>query len=257
MSKKNVTMRLRKLPQSIAARPGIGKTSLALNIIEKLLLNEDVPVALFSLEMGGVQLAGRLMCLLSRLKNQKVGRNCLDDKDYIELIAGIGRLGSKRLWIEDASVLTPLSIRSRARRLKAAYDIQCVVIDYLQLMSTHDRHENHQQEITRISRSIKSLAKELDVPVILLSQLNRAPAGRSNFTPRLTDLRESGSIEQDADVVLLLHREDYYYKGHADYCNTNVADVIIAKQRNGPTGAIKLTFRPELSRFESYASLEQ
>ena len=104
-----------------------------------------------------------------------------------------------------------------------------------------------------ISRSIKSLAKELDVPILLLSQLNRAPAGRSNFIPRLTDLRESGSIEQDADVVLLLHREDYYHKGQAGYCNTNVADVIIAKQRNGPTGAIKLTFRPEMSRFESYA----
>lgn len=241
----------------MAARPSIGKTSLALNIIENMLIDEDVPVALFSLEMGGVQLAERMMSSLSRLKNQKVRRNHLDDKDYIELIEGISRLGSKRLWIEDASELTPLNLRSRARRLKAAYDIQCIVIDYLQLMSTHGRHENRQQEITRISRSIKSLAKELDVPVILLSQLNRAPANRSNFMPRLTDLRESGSIEQDADVVLLLHREDYYHKGQADYCNTNVADVIVAKQRNGPTGAIKLTFRPELSRFESYAPLEQ
>ncbi len=241
----------------MAARPSIGKTSLALNIIENLLIDEDVPVALFSLEMSGVQLAERIMCSLSRLKNQKVRRNHLDDKDYIELIEGIGRLGSKCLWIEDASELTPLSLRSRARRLKAAHDIQCIVIDYLQLISTNDRHENRQQEITRISRSIKSLARELDVPVILLSQLNWAPAGRSNFMPRLTDLRESGSIKQDADVVLLLHREDYYHKGQADYCNTNVADVIVAKQRNGPTGAIKLTFLPELSRFESYAPLEQ
>ena len=137
--------------------------------------------------------------------------------------------------------------------MKVAYDIQCIVIDYLQLMSVHDRHENRQQEITRINRSIKSLAKELDVPVILFSQLNRASAGRSNFIPRLTDLRESGSIEQDSDVVLLLHREDYYHKGQADYCNTNVADIIVVKQRNGPTGVIKLTFLPELSRFESYA----
>jgi replicative DNA helicase len=241
----------------MAARPSIGKTSLALNIIENMLIDEDVPVALFSLEMGGVQLAERMMCSLGRLKNQKVRRNHLDNKDYTELADSIWRLGSKRLWIEDASVLTPLSLRSRARRLKAAYDIQCIVIDYLQLMSTHGRHENRQQEITRISRSIKSLAKELDVPVILLSQLNRAPAGRSNFMPRLTDLRESGSIEQDADVVLLLHREDYYHKGQADYCNTNVADIIVAKQRNGPTGAIKLTFLPELSRFESYAPPEQ
>ncbi len=223
----------------VAARPSIGKTSLALNIIENMLIDEDVPVALFSFEMSGVQLAERMMCSLSRLENQKVRRNRLDDKDYIELIEGISRLESKRLWIEDASVLTPLSLRSRARRLKAAYDIQCIVIDYLQLMSTNCRHENRQQEITRISRSIKSLAKELDVPVILLSQLNRAPAGRSNFMPRLTDLRESGSIEQDADVVLLLHREDYYHKGQADYCNTNVADVIVAKHRSGPTGAIK------------------
>jgi len=241
----------------VAARPSIGKTSLALNIIENLLINEDVPVALFSLEMGGVQLAERLMCSLSRLENQKVRRNHLDEKDYAELVESIGRLGTKRLWIEEASVLTPLSIRSRARRLKAAHDIQCIVIDYLQLISTNGRHENRQQEITRISRAIKSLAKELDVPVILLSQLNRAPAGRSNFMPRLTDLRESGSIEQDADVVLLLHREDYYHKGQADYCNTNVADIIIAKQCSGPIGAIKLTFHPELSRFESYAPSEQ
>ena len=237
----------------IAARPSIGKTSLALNIIENLLLNEDVPVALFSLEMGGLQLAERLVCSVSRLENQKARRNRLDEEDYAVLVESICRLSTKRLWIEEASVLTSLSIRSRARRLKAAHDIQCIVIDYLQLISTQGRHENRQQEITRISRSIKSLAKELDVPVILLSQLNRAPAGRTNFMPRLTDLRESGSIEQDADVVLLLHREDYYHKGQADYCNTNVADVIIAKQRNGPTGVIKLTFRPELSRFEGYA----
>jgi len=240
----------------VAARPSIGKTSLALSIIENLLLNEDVPVALFSLEMGGVQLAERMMSSLSRLENQKVRKNHLNDKDYAELADTMGWLMPKRLLIEEASELTPLSLRSRARRLKAAYDIRCIVIDYLQLMSTHGRHENRQQEITRISRSIKSLAKELDVPVILLSQLNRAPASRSNFMPRLTDLRESGSIEQDADVVLLLHREDYYHKGQADYCNTNVADIIVAKQRNGPTGAIKLTFRPELSRFESYALAE-
>jgi len=237
----------------IAARPSIGKTSLALNIIENMLLNEDVSVALFSLEMGGVQLAERMMCSLSRLKNQKVRRNHLDDKDYTEVADGMGRLPPRRLWIEEAFVLTPLAIRSRARRLKASHDIKCIVIDYLQLISTHGRHENRQQEITSISRSIKSLARELDVPVILLSQLNRAPANRSNFMPRLTDLRESDSIEQDADVVLLLHREDYYHKGWADYCNTNVADVIVAKQRNGPAGAIKLTFLPELSRFESYA----
>ncbi|MHC4206192.1 MAG: replicative DNA helicase [Planctomycetota bacterium] len=203
------------------------------------------------------QLTERLMCSVSRLENHKVRRNRLDEEDYAGLVESIGRLGTKRLWIEESSVLTPLSIRSRARRLKSAHDIQCIVIDYLQLISTHGRHENRQQEITRISRSIKSLAKELDVPVILLNQLNRAPAGRSNFMAKLTDLRESGSIEQDADVVLLLlHREDYYHKGQADYCNTNVADVIIAKQRNGPTGAIKLTFRPELSRFESYAVAE-
>jgi len=237
----------------IAARPSIGKTSLALSIIENLLLVEDVPVALFSLEMSGLQLAERLMCSVSRLENQKVRRNRLDEEDYTGLVESICRLGTKHLWIEEASVLTPLSIRSRARRLKAAGDIQCIIIDYLQLISTNGRQENRQQETTGISRSIKSLARELDVPVILLSQLNRAPAGRSNFMPRLTDLRESGSIEQDADVVLLLHREDYYHKGEAGYRNTNVADVVVAKQRNGPTGAIKLTFRPELSRFEGYA----
>jgi replicative DNA helicase len=197
----------------MVARPSIGKTSLALNIIENMLIDEDAPVALFSLEMSDIQLAERMMCSLSRLENQKVRRNHLDNKYYTELVESIGRLGSKRLWIEDSSVLTPLSLQAKARRLKAAYDIQCIVIDYLQLINTQGRYENRQQEITRISRSIKSLAKELDVPVILL---------------RLTDLRESGSIEQDADV-LLLHREDYYHKGQADYCNTNVSDVIVAK----------------------------
>jgi replicative DNA helicase len=241
----------------IATRPSIGKTSFALNTIEDLLINNDVRVALFSMEMGSLPLAEQIICSLTQLQMQKVRRGELDVTDFAALAASCERLANTRLWIDDASVLTPSALRSKARRLKAAHDIGCIVIDYLQLIRTQGRRfENRQQEITKISRSIKSLAMDLNVPILLLSQLNRAPANRSNFMPRLTDLRESGSIEQDADVVLLLHREDYYHRGEADYCDTNEADLIVAKQRNGPTGAIKLIFRPEVSRFENYTPVE-
>ena len=174
-------------------------------------------------------------------------------KELLPVADSLSRFGATHLWIDDVSVLTPLSLRAKARRLKAAYDVRLIVIDCLQLMSVEGgrRFENRRQEIARLSRSIKSLAMELQVLILLLSQLDIAPASRSGFLPRLSDLRESGSIEQDADIVLLLHRQDYYHRGERDYVNTNVADLIVAKQRNGPTGTVELAFCPELARFEN------
>jgi len=239
----------------LAGRPSMGKTSLALNIVEDLLVNSNVAVGMFSLEMGCIALTERMMSSNARLPLQKVRKGELDFRGFAQLADSMSRFETTNMWIDDVSVLTPLSLRTKARRLKAAHKVGLIVIDYLQLMSIQEtrRYENRQQEITKISRSIKSLAMELKVPILLLSQLNRASASRSNFVPRLTDLRESGSIEQDADVVLLLHREDYHHRGECDYVKTNVADLIVAKQRNGPTGTVKLTFCPELARFENHA----
>lgn len=241
----------------LAGRPGMGKTSLVLNIVEDLLLSSNVPVGMFSLEMGCVALTERMMSSSMRVPTQKVRTGELDFRDCGQLADSLSRFGATRLWIDEVSVLTPLSLRAKARGLKAAYDVRLIVIDYLQLMSVEEdrRFENRRQEITRISRLIKSLAMELQVPILLLSQLDRAPASRSGFLPRLSDLRESGSIEQDADIVLLLHRQDYYHRGDRDYVNTKVADLIVAKQRNGPTGTVELAFCPELARFENCTSL--
>jgi replicative DNA helicase len=160
------------------------------------------------------------------------------------------------MYIDDSPMLTALQLRAKARRLKAQHDIQCVFIDYLQLMSYHGRADNRQEQITEISRGIKALARELEVPVVCAAQLNRGPADRDSHRPRMSDLRESGSIEQDADVVMLLHCEDYYHRGEPDYMNNNVTELIVAKQRNGPTGIIKLTFLPNCTRFETLATPE-
>jgi len=167
-------------------------------------------------------------------------------------------LSDAPVYIDDTSTLTPLELRAKARRLKSRHDIQCIVVDYLQLMHLGSgRTESRQQEITTISRYIKSLARELSVPVVVLSQLNRSPEGREGHRPRMSDLRESGSIEQDADVVMLLHREDYYHRGDLEYQPDNTAELIIAKQRNGPTGTVKLTFREKITRFENASRVEQ
>ena len=239
----------------LAGRPSMGKTSLALNIVEDILLNSNVAVGMFSLEMSCLALTERMMSSNTRLPLQKVRKGELDFRGFAQLADSVSRFDATNMWIDEVSVLTPLSLRARARRLKAAHKVGLIVIDCLQLMSIQEGklYENRQQEITKLSRSIKSLAMELKVPLLLLSQLNRAPMSRNNFLPRLTDLRESGSIEQDADVVLLLHREDYYHRGERDYVNTNAADLIVAKQRNGPTGTVKLSFCPELARFENHS----
>ncbi|MBN1974142.1 MAG: replicative DNA helicase [Sedimentisphaerales bacterium] len=242
----------------VAGRPSMGKTSFALNIAEHISVNDKIPVAVFSLEMGRQQLAERFLCSISGIDSQKVRRGLLSDEDYKKLADACAELADAQLYIDDTSTLTPLEIRAKARRLKSMYDIKCIVIDYLQLMSIgSSRTESRQQEITTISRYLKSLARELNLPVIVISQLNRSPEGREGHKPRMSDLRESGSIEQDADVIMLLHREDYYHRGETDYQDNNTAELIIAKQRNGPTGVINLTFREKITRFENASRIEE
>ncbi|MHC4169634.1 MAG: DnaB-like helicase C-terminal domain-containing protein, partial [Planctomycetota bacterium] len=235
----------------VAGRPSMGKTSLALNIAEHLGLVEKTPLAIFSLEMGRQQLAERFLCSISGIDSQKVRRGLLTDEHYRKLADACGELSESHIYIDDTSTLTPLELRARARRLKSKYDIQCVFVDYLQLMHLGSGRESRQQEITTISRYLKALARELDLPVVVLSQLNRSPEGREGHRPRMSDLRESGSIEQDADVIMLLHREDYYHRGEEDYEQNNTAELIVAKQRNGPTGTVKLTFMEKTTRFEN------
>jgi len=236
----------------VAGRPSMGKTSLALNIAEHLGLMEKIPVAIFSLEMGRQQLAERFLCSISEIDSQKVRRGLLSDEHYKKLANACAELSEAPIYIDDASTLSPLELRAKARRLKSRHDIRCIIVDYLQLMHIGGAAaESRQQEITAISRYLKALARELNVPVVVLSQLNRAPEGREGHRPRMSDLRESGSIEQDADVVMLLHREDYYHRGEPDYQEDNTAEVIVAKQRNGPTGTVKLIFREKVTRFEN------
>jgi replicative DNA helicase len=239
----------------VAGRPSMGKTALALNIAEHIGVDEKRPLAIFSLEMGKQQLAERFLCSRSRIDAQLVRRGFLREDDYKKLIDGCGELGQSQIYIDDTAGLTPLEIRGKARRLKSRYDIRCIFIDYLQLMSGGaGRIESRQQEITMISRYLKALARELNVPVVVLSQLNRTPETREDHRPRMSDLRESGSIEQDADVIMLLHREDYYHQNDPDYDKDHTAEVIIAKQRNGPTGTVKLSFLEQYTRFEKAAS---
>jgi len=235
----------------IAGRPSMGKTALALNIAENLGIVEKTPVAIFSLEMGQQQLAERFLCSVSQVESQLVRKGMLSTEHYGRLVDACGILSAAPIYIDDASTLTPLELRAKARRLKSQHGIKCVILDYLQLMHLGtSKVESRQQEITTISRYLKALARELDVPVVVLSQLNRSPEGREDHLPRMSDLRESGSIEQDADVVMLLHREDYYHRGEKDYTQNNTAKLIIAKQRNGPTGDVDLIFLDKFTRFE-------
>jgi replicative DNA helicase len=242
----------------VAGRPSMGKTSLALNIAEHLGIIEKQPLAIFSLEMGKQQLAERFLCSCSGVDAQLVRKGMLSTDHYQKLVEACGMVSEAPIFIDDTSALTPLEIRAKARRLKSAHGLRCIIVDYLQLMHLGTgKVESRQQEISTISRYMKSLARELDVPVVVLSQLNRSPEGREGHRPRMSDLRESGSIEQDADVVMLLHREDYYHKGEDGYQQDNTAEVIVAKQRNGPTGTVKLTFREKCTRFENLAQVEQ
>lgn len=251
----------------VAGRPSMGKTAFALNIAEHVSVVNQIPCAIFSMEMGKQQLAERFLCSRSQVDSDLVRKGILSTEHYQRLVEACGELSQAPVYIDDSSAVTPLELRAKARRLKSQYDIQCIFLDYLQLMSgSNKRSESRQQEITEISRYLKALARELDIPVVVLSQLNRAAEGREDHRPRMSDLRESGSIEQDADVIMLLHREAYYQRKKdfdqdqeadpMDDFEDNTAEVIIAKQRNGPTGTVKLIFRDKLTRFENASFVE-
>jgi replicative DNA helicase len=237
----------------VAARPSMGKTALAMNVIEHIAADSLLPCAVFSLEMSKQQLAQRMLCSRGQIDAHKLRKGMLQAHEYAHLANVVGELAKAPIWVDDSPGLTPLDLRAKARRLKLQHDVKCLMIDYMQLMD-NPGPESRQQQISEISRGIKAVARELNVPVIALSQLNRASEGRDGHRPRMSDLRESGSIEQDADVVMLLHREDYYRMAEPDFQPDNIAEVIIAKQRNGPTGTVKLTFLNKTTRFENLAS---
>ena len=237
----------------VAARPSMGKTALALNMAEHVAATTRQACVVFSLEMSRQQLAQRLLCSRSGVDSHKLRRNMLTQDDFGKLALTVGELSEAPLFIDDTPGLTLLGLRAKARRLAARHDIKAVFVDYLQLMSAPGA-ESRQQEVSNLSRGIKALARELSVPVICLSQLNRAAEQREGHRPRMSDLRESGSIEQDADVVMMLHREDYFHRGEDDYEETNTAEVILTKQRNGPTGTVKLHFHGSTTRFHNLAT---
>ena len=245
----------------IAARPSMGKTAFVLNVVQHAAIEHNVPVAVFSLEMSKDQLVQRLLCSEGMVDAQRLRRGQLRDEDYPRLARAAGLLSSAPIWIDDSAALTPLAMRSKARRLKAEHDVGLVVVDYLQLMQGPSDIENRQQEISYISRSIKALAKELNVPVLALSQLSRAPEqrGGEHRRPQLSDLRESGAIEQDADVVCFIYRQEFYDGPVDPKTNESIegkAELIVGKQRNGPTGTVSLYFRKEYTRFDNWSPRE-
>jgi replicative DNA helicase len=237
----------------VAARPSMGKTALAMNMVEAVAANHRLPCAVFSLEMSKQQLAQRMLCSRAAIDAQKVRKGLLQAEEFRKLAAVVVELSKAPIWVDDSPGLTILELRAKARRLKLQHDIKLLMIDYMQLMD-HPGAESRQQQISEISRGIKAVARELDIPVVALSQLNRMSEGRDGHRPRMSDLRESGSIEQDADVVMLLHREDYYRMSEPDFMPDNIAEVIIAKQRNGPTGTVKLTFDNKTTTFRNLAA---
>ena len=244
----------------IAARPSMGKTALALTLARNAAVDHKVPVGIFSLEMATMQLIIRMLCAEGRLNAHLVRTGKLPSEEGIKLSKNAHRLIESPLYIDDTPAQTVLEIRAKARRLKAEKNIGMIIIDYLQLMQGPSNSESREREISHISRSLKSLAKELNIPVIALAQLNRAVETRTDKRPQLSDLRESGSIEQDADVVIFLNRPEYYnIKVFADdqTSTEGVAEVIIGKQRNGPTGEIRLAFIKEYARFENLAHARQ
>jgi replicative DNA helicase len=240
----------------IAARPSMGKTALAMNIAEHVAISSRLPVAVFSLEMSSQQLVQRLLCSRARVNLQKVREGFLAERDFPSLTAAASKLAEAEIFIDDSAGLSILELRAKARRLKAQKDIQLIVVDYLQLLKSTTRRaqDNRQLEISEISSGLKGLAKELKIPIVVLAQLNRQPEARSGGKPRLSDLRESGSIEQDADLVGLLVRPEVYEEDEeARAEKAGEAELIIAKQRNGPVGEIPLTFLKEFTRFEDRA----
>ena len=235
----------------IAARPSMGKTAFVLNVVEHVAVKKQYPCMVFSLEMSKEQLVNRMLSMESNVDSQKLRTGSLTDADWDAVIEGVGTIGNSKLLIDDTPGISIMELRSKCRKVKLEFGLSLVIIDYLQLMSGSGKSgDNRQQEISEISRSLKARARELNAPVIALSQLSRACETRQDHRPMLSDLRESGAIEQDADVVMFLYRDDYYNK---DTDTPNIAEVIIAKQRNGPIGTIQLMWRPELTKFANLA----
>ncbi len=237
----------------VAGRPSMGKTAFAVNIAEHMAIVMQQPVAIFSLEMGKQQLAQRMLCSRSGVHSDKVRGNTLDADDFNKLSMVVGQICDAPLYIDDTPSLSLLQLRAKARRMAAQFDIKALFIDYLQLMS-HPGSDSRQQEVSELSRGIKALARELSIPVVCLSQLNRGPEAREGHRPRMSDLRESGAIEQDADVVMMVHREEYYHDVTWQQENPDkvgLAEIIITKQRNGPTGTVELQFNNAITRFQN------
>ncbi|PWB47066.1 MAG: replicative DNA helicase [Nitrosomonadales bacterium] len=235
----------------VAGRPSMGKTAFSINIGENVALNTGLPVAIFSMEMGGAQLAMRMIGSVGKLDQQKIRTGRLQDEDWLRLTNAVGKLNDAPIHIDESGALTALELRARARRLhRQCGKLGLIIIDYLQLMSGTGGGENRATEVSEISRSLKALAKELEVPVIALSQLNRSLEQRPNKRPVMSDLRESGAIEQDADVILFIYRDEVY---NPDSPDKGSAEIIIGKQRNGPIGTVRMTFLGEYTRFENYA----
>ncbi|MBJ6752516.1 replicative DNA helicase [Geomonas anaerohicana] len=241
----------------IAGRPAMGKTTFALNVAQYAAVDSDkkFPAAIFSLEMPKEQLVERLLCSASRVDLTRLRSGHLQENDWPKLIKGAGLLHNSKIFIDDTPSITVMELRSKARRLKAEHDIGIIVIDYLQLMRGGANSESRQQEISEISRSLKALAKELSIPVIALSQLNRSLEQRTDKRPMMSDLRESGAIEQDADIIMFVYRGEVYDKENEDL--KGKAEVIIGKHRSGPIGTVDLAFRGEFTRFENLSNREE
>ncbi len=234
----------------VAGRPSMGKTSFAMNIAENVAIGSKLPVAVFSMEMPGDSLVMRMMSSLGRINQQRVRTGKLEDDEWPRLTMAVNLLSEAKLFIDDTPALTPMEVRARARRLKRDHkDLGLIVIDYLQLMQAPGAGENRTNEISLISRSLKALAKELNVPVVALSRLNRGLEQRTNKRPIMSDLRESGAIEQDADIVVFIYRDEVYNEESPD---KGMAEIIIGKQRNGPIGTTRLTFLGQYTKFENY-----
>ena len=239
----------------LAGRPGMGKTALALNIAKNAAVDANIPVAIFSLEMSKEQLSFRMLSSEARIDSSRLRRGFISQDDWIKITDSAGVLSQAPIFIDDSPNITALEIRAKSRRLKMEKDIGLIIIDYLQLMKSRASAERRDLEISEISRSLKALAKELDLPVVALSQLNRKLEERSDKRPQLADLRESGALEQDADVVAFLYRDELYNKDENNP-NKGKAELIVSKQRNGPTGFCILTFLDTYTRFENYTARE-
>ena len=234
----------------VAGRPSMGKTSLAMNMAENVAINSGKPVAVFSMEMPGESLAMRMISSLGRINQHRVRTGRLEDEEWPRLTSAVSILSEAKLHIDDTAALNPTEVRARSRRLMREYgELGLIVIDYLQLMQAPSAAENRTNEISLISRSLKALAKELNVPVVALSQLNRSLESRTNKRPIMSDLRESGAIEQDADLVIFIYRDEVY---NEDSTDRGIAEIIIGKQRNGPIGTTRLTFLGEYTKFENF-----